>query len=422
MIVQDILSIALRALRANKLRSGLTMLGLIIGVAAVILLTSFGQGVGNSVNTAIAPIANSVTVVPKRAPIPGGPPSRPLTDDDERAIARIPGVAQLVPLVTGATTGAAGQIAKAVTASVPSAHFTSASVTGTTANFLSANQKNVSAGRFFTPQEEKSGSKVAILGPSIAVALFGPDPGAGLGKVLRLNHVLFKVVGVMPSYGASGDNIIVMPMKAARSGVFGYGYGGDEITSVVVKCTSVLAVKNVESQIGQLMMYRHQIKEPRYADFQVQDQGSRMKTFVDLIKLITGFVPAIAAISLLVGGIGVLNIMLVSVTDRTREIGTRKAIGAADSAILTQFVLEAITLAGLGGLCGVTLGVGLIVASKVLIPMLGATGFLSTFDPVLSLSPVAVAFTISLCIGLIAGSYPAWRAAQLKPIEALRYE
>jgi putative ABC transport system permease protein len=421
-ILRDIVSIAFRALRSNKLRSGLTMLGLIIGVAAVILLTSLGQGVGNSVNAAIAPIANSITIVPKESPIPGGPPSKPLTDDDEAAIAKLPGVSQLVPLVTGATTGAAGQISKAVTASVPSAHFTSASVTGTTANFLSANQKTVAAGRFFSTQEEQSGAKVAVLGPDVATALYGPDPTAALGKTLRLNHSLFKVIGLMPSYGKAGDNIVVMPMKAARSGVFGYGYGGDEITSIVVKCTSVLAVKHVEARITSLMTDRHKITDPQYADFQVQDQGSRMKTFTDLINLITNFVPSIAAISLLVGGIGVLNIMLVSVTDRTREIGTRKAIGASDSAILTQFVMEAIALAGFGGFLGVLLGIGLILTTKLIIPLLGATGFLSTFNPVLSGPPIAVAFTISLLIGLIAGSYPAWRAAQLKPIEALRYE
>ena len=422
MILRDIFAIAFRALRSNKLRSGLTMLGLIIGVAAVILLTSFGQGVGNSVNTAIAPIANSITVVPKESPIPGGPAPKPMTDDDEEAIGKIPGVSELVPIVNGSTTGAAGQVSKAVTASVPSAHFTSAAVTGTTSNFLTANQKTVSYGRFFTKQEQESGAKVAVLGPDIATALYGPDPTVALGKQLRLNHALFKVIGLIPSYGKAGDNAIMMPMKAARSGVFGYGYGGNEITSIVVKCTSILAVKHVEKQITAVLTQRHGITDPQYEDFQVQDQGSRMKTFVDLINLITSFVPAIAAISLLVGGIGVLNIMLVSVTDRTREIGTRKAIGASDSAILSQFVLEAIALAGLGGLLGVVLGIGLILITKLLIPMLGAKGFLSTFNPVLSAPPVAVAFTISLFIGLIAGGYPAWRAAQLKPIEALRYE
>jgi putative ABC transport system permease protein len=420
--MRDIVSIAFRALRSNKLRSGLTMLGLVIGVAAVILLTSFGQGVGNSVNAAIAPVANSITIVPKLSPIPGGPPAKPLTDDDEQAIAKLPGVAQLVPQVTGASTGAAGQVSKAVTASVPSAHFTAASVTGTTSNFLSANQKTVSVGRFFTKQEERSGAKVAVLGPDIGAALYGPNRSAALGKQLRLNRTLFTVIGFMPSYGKAGDNIIVMPMKAARAGVFGFGYGGNEISSIVVKCTSIPAVKGVEAQITQLLMQNHRVSDPQYVDFEVQDQGSRMKTFVDLINLITNFVPAIAAISLLVGGIGVLNIMLVSVTDRTREIGTRKAIGASDSAILTQFVMEAIALAGLGGLLGVVLGIGLILAAKLLIPLLGATGFLSTFNPVLSGPPVAVAFLISLVIGLIAGGYPAWRAAQLRPIEALRYE
>jgi putative ABC transport system permease protein len=145
-------------------------------------------------------------------------------------------------------------------------------------------------------------------------------------------------------------------------------------------------------------------------------------TFTQLITLITNFVPAIAAISLLVGGIGVLNIMLVSVTDRTREIGTRKAIGASNSAIVGQFVLEAVCLAGLGGLIGVVFGVGLILLTRLLVPMLGAAGFLRSFSPVLSPIPITIAFGISLAIGLVAGSYPAWRAARLKPIEALRYE
>jgi putative ABC transport system permease protein len=404
------------------MRSGLTMLGLIIGVAAVILLTSFGQGVAGSVNSAIAPVANNITVVPKLSPIPGGPPAEPLTDADERAISKIPEVSEQVPLVTGATTGAAGPQSVAVTASTPTAQFTSASVAGTTANYLSASQKKLAAGTFFNDEQDQSGAKVAVLGPLIDQALYGPDPNAAVGKTVRLNHVLFKVVGVLQSYGSSGDNVIVMPLKAARSGVFGYGYGGDELSSITVKATSTLTVKAAEDQITQVLMADHHITDPRYEDFQVQDLGARLTTFEQLITLITHFVPAIAAVSLLVGGIGVLNIMLVSVTDRTREIGTRKAIGASDSAILSQFVLEAITLAGLGGLIGVVIGVGLILVTKLLLPLLGTTGFLSSFSPVLSASPIAVAFFISLAIGLVAGGYPAWRAAQLNPIEALRYE
>ena len=422
MILRDIVAIALRGLRTHKLRSALTMLGLIIGVAAVILLTSFGQGVGNSVNAAIEPVANSVTIVPKLSPIPGGPPAQPLTDTDEQEIAKIPGVAQLVPEVTGATTGSAGQTAVAVTASTPTANFTSASVIGTTANFLAANQKTVAVGRFFNQSEGASGAKVVILGPLIDQALYGPNPKAALGKTVRINYAVFTVIGVLPSYGASSDNVMVMPMDAARAGVFGYGYGGNELSSIVVKATNTQAVARVEQQITRLLLKLHHITNPVYEDFQVQDLGSRLTTFTQLITLITDFVPAIAAVSLLVGGIGVLNIMLVSVTDRTQEIGTRKAIGATDTAILTQFVLEAIALAGLGGLLGVALGVGLILLTRLLLPLLGTTGFLSTFNPVLSAGPTIIAFLISLAIGLLAGSYPAWRAAQLKPIEALRYE
>ncbi|MDT7665564.1 MAG: putative transport system permease protein, partial [Pseudonocardiales bacterium] len=352
----------------------------------------------------------------------GGPPAEPLTDADERAISKIPEVSEQVPLVTGATTGAAGPQSVAVTASTPTAQFTSASVAGTTANYLSASQKKLAAGTFFNDEQDQSGAKVAVLGPLIDQALYGPDPNAAVGKTVRLNHVLFKVVGVLQSYGSSGDNVIVMPLKAARSGVFGYGYGGDELSSITVKATSTLTVKAAEDQITQVLMADHHITDPRYEDFQVQDLGARLTTFEQLITLITHFVPAIAAVSLLVGGIGVLNSMLVSVTDRTREIGTRKAIGASDSAILGQFIIEAMALAGLGGLIGVVLGVGLILLTKLLIPYLGTTGFLSSFDPVLAASPIAVAFVISLAIGLLAGGYPAWRAAQLNPIEALRYE
>jgi putative ABC transport system permease protein len=421
-ILRETLVIALRALRSHKMRSALTMLGLIIGVAAVILLTSFGQGVAVSVNSAVSTVANSITVVPKLSAIPGGPPAEPLTDEDAKAIAKLSNVGQLVPVVNGSTTGAAGQQSTAVTASTPGAQYLSATVTGTTANYLAVKQAKLAAGAFFSPAQGNNGAKVAVLGPLVATALYGPDPSAAIGKPLRIDHANFTVIGVLQSYGASGDGVIVMPEGAARSSVFGYGYGGDSLSSISVLATSTPTVKAAEAQITEVLRQNHHITNTTYDDFQVQDLGSRVTTFTSLITLITNFVPAIAAISLLVGGIGVLNIMLVSVTDRTREIGTRKAIGASDGAILSQFVLEAITLAGLGGLIGVMIGVGLIVATKLLIPLLGASGFLSSFNPVLSAAPIAVAFVISLVIGLVAGGYPAWRAAQLNPIDALRYE
>jgi putative ABC transport system permease protein len=420
-ILRETLVIALRGVRAHKMRSALTMLGLIIGVAAVILLTSFGQGVTLSVNAAIEPVANSITIVPKLSPFPGGPPAKPLTDADAKAISKIPQVADLIPQVNGSTTGAAGQVNRALTVQSGSAQFRSATITGTTANYLTTSSKTLIAGTFFSPEQSRSGAKVAVLGPLVARGLFG-SPNASLGKIIRINHSNFQVLGVIQSYGSSGDNVIVMPQAAARSAVFGYGYGGDELSSIVVKATNTQSVKAAEAEISQVLRQDHHISDPTYDDFQVQDLGHRVDTFVQLISLIAAFVPAIAAISLLVGGIGVLNIMLVSVTDRTREIGTRKAVGASDSAILSQFVLEAITLSGIGGLIGVMLGVGLILVTKLVVPSLGATGFLRSFNPVLSPVPIIVAFGISLAIGLVAGSYPAWRAARLNPIEALRYE
>jgi len=398
------------------------MLGLIIGVAAVILLTSFGQGVAGSATAAVEPIANSITVVPRLSPIPGGPSAEPLTDDDADAIAELPNVAQIVPVVTGATTGANGQVTRAVTASTPGAQYLSATVTGTTANYVSARSQRLVAGAFFNEAQARSGANVAVVGPLIANALYGSDPRDAIGRPLRISHSNFRVIGVLQSYGAAADNVIIMPRRAARSGVFGYGYGGNELSSLIVKATTTADVRAAETQITELLRERHHITNIAYDDFQVQDLGARLTAFNQLIALITNFVPAIAAISLLVGGIGVLNIMLVSVTDRTREIGTRKAVGASDSAILTQFAMEAIALAGVGGLVGVTLGVCLIVAARLTIPLLGASGFLSSFSPTLTAPPIAVAFIISLAIGLIAGGYPAWRAAQLNPIEALRYE
>jgi putative ABC transport system permease protein len=278
------------------------------------------------------------------------------------------------------------------------------------------------AGTFFSEAQARTGADVVVLGPLIARALYGPDPSSALGRPLRISHANFKVIGVLQSYGAAADNVIVMPRAAARSGVFGHGYGGDELSSLIVKAGSTSDVQAAEGQIAELLRTNHHITNSVYDDFQVQDLGARLTAFNQLIQLITNFVPAIAAISLLVGGIGVLNIMLVSVTDRTREIGTRKAVGASDSAILSQFIMEAIALAGVGGLVGVVIGVGFILAARFVIPMAGVNGFLSSFSPVLDGSPIVVAFVISLAIGLVAGGYPAWRAAQLNPIEALRYE
>jgi putative ABC transport system permease protein len=421
-LAQEMLFIALRTLRSHKWRSALTTLGLVIGVAAVILLTALGQGVAGSVNAAVKPVADAVIIAPILPTTQGGPSAKPLTDHDAESLAAIPGIVDLVPYVDGSATGAVGQVSQAVVVQVPGANYLSATVIGTTANYADAAQRFTEAGTFFTETQAMANVRVAVLGPLVANSLFGPNPNAALDKIVRVNHRPFRVIGVMKAYGQGQDNAVVMPEGAARAGVFGYGYGGDEVSGIAMLANSTAEVNGIEARAVQILRANHHIHDPKYDDFQVQDLGSRVSTFTQLIQLITSFVPAIAAISLLVGGIGVLNIMLLSVADRTKEIGTRKAVGASDSAILLQFVLEAITLAGLGGLLGVMFGVGMIFMVKLLIPLFGANGFLSTFNPILSVTPIAVAFFSSLIIGLFAGGYPAWRAAQLKPVEALRFE
>ena len=424
MIFKDTVSISLRGLRSHKLRSVLTMLGLIIGVVSVIVLSAFGTGLSNSVTSTVSTVASTLTIVPQKATTLGGSASRSLTNEDATDIAAIPEIKTMVPVVNGSTTGGAGQQSTSVTASAGGVSFLSSTVSGTTTDFLTAKQITLTAGRFFNQSEQDAGAKVVVLGPTVAHALYGEDANAAIGQKLRINkYANFKVIGVLSSFGADSDSIIVMPIKCARSAVFGFGTGGDEVSQINALASSTANVATAKEKITTILRANHHIKDPAYDDFQIQDLGSRVNTFTNLVNLITGAVPVVAAISLLVGGIGILNIMLVSVTDRTREIGTRKAIGASDYAILGQFGLEAVTLAAFGGLIGVIFGYSIVIGAKQLLPLLSSSsGIFASFSPVLSAKPAALAFLTTLLIGIVAGGYPAWRAAQLEPIEALRYE
>jgi putative ABC transport system permease protein len=405
MSLREAVSIALRGLRAHRLRSVLTMLGIIIGVAAVILLVAIGNGVQASVNARIQPLANLITITPTTGNIPGGTAPKDLIDADADALRRdVVNAAAVIPAVTGQT------LAETNTDKYRS------QVIGSTEDWLGVSNRDVAVGRFFDHAQVRSTARVVVLGPTVATSLFG-DPEAALRQTVRFNHQAFQVIGVMQSAGEPADNDAVMPLDTARRYVFG---GGDKLNQVIVQAVQASDVPAAEDQVISVLSDRHRIQDPAKRDFEVQSLRSRLDAFKQILGILTLFTASVASISLLVGAIGVLNIMLVSVTERTREIGIRKAIGATRSAILHQFLVEAIVLAGLGGLIGIVVGVGLSVLGAHLAPALGPT--LKNFAPTVSIPSVLLAFGISLAIGVIAGGYPANRAARLRPVEALRYE
>jgi len=396
----------------------LTMLGLIIGVSAVILLAACGQGVQNSVDVRIEPVANNITIVSKAADIPGGPPAQSLTDADISALRTAPDIATVTPAVTSAVTGTPGAGTLIQTSTTA---FLSANIIGTTDRWVTTNNRDLTAGSFFDAAQAGSAARVVVLGPTVAATLFGHDTAAAMDQTVQINHAPFKVIGVMQSYGQQLDNTAVMPLKTARRYVVGYGVGiGDKLSQITLQAPQQAAVPAAMAEATRILDARHHITDPRLRDFQIQSLGSRLRNFNQVVYLLTTLTPAIAAISLVVGAIGVLNIMLVSVTERTREIGIRKAIGATRRAILEQFLIESLVLAGLGGLIGVLVGVGLSVLGANVAPSFGPT--FATFAPAVTIPSVVLSFAISLAIGLVAGGYPANRAARLRPIDALRYQ
>jgi putative ABC transport system permease protein len=398
---------ALRGLQVNRLRSALTMLGIIIGVAAVILLVAIGNGVQTSVNERVEPFANLITVVPTSGNVPAGN-TKDLIDADVSALQdtdRAPDVASVTPAILG------DALAETDTAELLT------HMIGSTDRWLEVNNREIQVGSFFDEAQVRSSAKVVVLGPTAVNNLFDGDPMAAVDQTVRINHQNFKVIGVLESFGEPGDNVAVMPLNAARRYIFG---GGDAINQILVQATQVATVPAAEKQVIDILSDRHRIKEPAKRDFETQALVGQLKTFNQILDILTLFTASVAAISLVVGGIGVLNIMLVSVTERTREIGIRKALGATRRAILEQFLIESVVLAGLGGIIGVLAGIGLSVLGATLAPSFGPT--FETFAPAVAIPSIVISLAVSLLIGLIAGGYPANRAARLRPIEALRYE
>ena len=403
MNAREALSLALRSLRANKLRSMLTMVGIVIGVTAVVVLVGLGNGMKSGFNKAFGELATAIIVTKSDGAVPGAVAAKDLKDADVVALRKLPSIRSATPLLQGSTVFQRGT----------GVQFRG-QISGSTTDFLGVNNRELIVGSMFTDSDDKLRRKVVLLGPNVVTQLYNGDAGAALGSTIRIAKTTFSVIGVLKSDGHF-DDIGLMPLSSARAYLLG---GDDTITSIAAKAASIEQVPAAVDDITRELSDRHHIDEVAKRDFTVtalQEQLDKVNQFMMFLSL---FIVAVAAISLVVGGIGVANIMLVSVTERTREIGIRKAIGAPRRAIMKQFLLESTLLAGLGGGVGALLGVTIVlVAGGVLpdmIPNFGA--------PTVSVAAIAVAMGVSLGIGVIAGGYPAMRASRMRPIEALRYQ
>jgi putative ABC transport system permease protein len=415
MNIFEALRVAFAGLLANRLRSSLTMLGILIGVAAVILLVAVGNGASVQINNQIQALgANVIFVYPSNARGTGGVSqgfgtSQTLSMADVDAInsrQQDPDVVAAIPIAQSG-----GQITFA-----NQNYF--APTTGTTVDFPQVRDYQIAEGSFFTQDDVTSQHRVVVLGSTVVTNLFGStDP---VGQTIKINRQSFRVIGVFAAKGGSGlgsqDNVVVAPITA----VWAYlsGGRGKNISQIVASASSPTTVTQAETELTTILLQRHQISDPAQADFQLQSQQDILNQATSISTALTLVLGAIAGISLVVGGIGIMNIMLVTVTERTREIGIRKAIGARWRDVLMQFLIEAMVLSGLGGALGIALGTLLAVEA----PHIPAIATSSFPPPVVSVPSVLLAFGVSVGIGLFFGIYPANRAARLHPIEALRHE
>jgi putative ABC transport system permease protein len=399
MLAIDLIKEVVWSLSGNKARSGLTILGIVIGIASVITMVAIGQGAQKTIESSIESIgSNLIIVMPGVSQ--GAGSSQTLTEEDAAAIAsQVPNVKAVAPEVSRRYQVTAG------------ANNTNTEITGTTPDYLTVRNVSVDFGSFFNQQQINASAKVAILGPTARDDLFGENSNP-IGQSIKIKGVAFQVIGVTVAKGGAGfnnpDDYIYVPISSAEH----YLAGNNYLSDISVAATDQNSMTAVQDGINELLLARHKITDPNQADFSLLNQNDIIATASSVTSTFTMLLASIAGISLLVGGIGIMNMMLTSVTERTREIGLRKAIGIRKIYINLQFLTEAVVLTFLGGLIGILLG---------WLASLGISS-LAGLTTQVSVSSILLAFGVSAVVGIVFGFYPARRAAKLNPIVALRYE
>lgn len=402
----DILEETYAALSANKVRTGLTMLGIIIGISSVIAMVAIGNGAKASISSSIQSIGSNLIIITPGAQRSFGGPSAGRGSAQTLTVADGEAIASSVENISAVAFDVGGR--QQVTAKGTN---TNVNVTGTTASYSTVRNVTVEDGNFISDSNVASGAKVAVIGPTTATDLFG-EGSAPVGQMIRIKGNEYKVIGVTVSKGGSGfanaDDAVYIPYTTAQH----YLTGNQYLTEIDISALDSTSTTQVQADTSALLLSRHHITDKTAADFSILNQSDIIATASSVTNTFTILLGAVAGISLLVGGIGIMNMMLTTVTERTREIGLRKAIGAKPRDISLQFLTESVALTFIGGVIGVILGT--LIAYGV-----SSLGIIQTQ---VSLSSVLLAFTVSAGIGILFGWYPAKRAARMSPIDALRYE
>lgn len=409
MTIKKLFIEALHSLNTNKLRTGLTMLGIIIGVAAVVSMMAIGKGASTSITSRIQSMGTNLVFVARDSNVTN---SKPLTLNDAKAIEKLKEISTSISAVApSVTTNTTMEFA---------GNSTFAQLIGTTPAYFQIRNITLSLGSIFSQADYDASASVAVIGKNVVTNLFGSTTQA-IGKKVKIGSNVFTVVGVIGSQGGtesgSNDNQVIVPLTTAQVRLVTRTSIKDQINMISISASSPETVNTVIAEVKALMRSRHNISASGSNDFTVLSQEAITETATSVAGILTLFLGGIGAISLLVGGIGIMNIMLVSVIERTREIGLRKALGARDGDILSQFMIESLIIGFVGGVLGVLLGWGI---SEV-IRILAASGS-TTLNPVVTMDVVLLATIFSIVVGLVFGIYPARRAAKLEPVEALRTE